>query len=502
MSHEPLALSIPELLDRQARDLGDRVAACCDGVPVTYRQLAELSTRAAGLLRSRGVRAGDRVVVLLGNTRDLPVALAACCRLGAMLVPLNPQHRGEVLRYMVSHAEPAAVLADPRLLDAAQLADVRASAPAAGWLTATDFLALAEKSTAYGGAGDPFTAGAIVYTSGTTGRSKGSVLSQAFLLYEADAYLRAVDPAADDVFWTALPMFHTNALCLTLLGGLLAGRRVVVRDGFSASRFWRQVREDGGTVVNLLGAMVPILLKTHPSPVGEHPVRLAVGGGVSATAVREFEERFSLRFLEIYGLTETGMNAARPPAAGKVGTVGRPLPNWEIRVDAAAGSDGEIQIRARRRGALFDGYWRDAERTAAAFTVDGFFRTGDLGRYDADGDLSFRGRVKDCIRRRGENISPSEVEFSVAEHPAIAECVAVPVPSELAEDEVKVVYVVHGGAEVTAEELHAFCRQRMARFMVPRYLERRDALPKTATQKVERHRLGGLGPGVHDMAGR
>ncbi|SHK64265.1 AMP-binding enzyme C-terminal domain-containing protein [Pseudonocardia thermophila] len=394
------------------------------------------------------------------------------------------------------------MLVDSSLLDGSQQADVRASAVKAKLFEAAEFLTSVSSSTPYPGTADPFAPGAIVYTSGTTGRSKGAILSQAFLLHEADAYLSAVEPIERDVFWTTLPLFHTNALCLSLLGGLLAGRPVVIRNRFSASRFWEQVRGDGGTVVNLLGAMVPILLKTHPDPVTDHPVRLAVGGGVSAPAVEAFEKRFGVRFMEIYGLTETGMNAARSPGSGGVGTVGKALPSWEIRVDAPDGSDGEIQIRARRRGALFDGYWRDEERTAAAFTDDGFFRTGDLGRYDTDGNLSFRGRAKDCIRRRGENISPSEVEYSVAQHPAIAECVAVPVPSELAEDEVKLVYVIHGGAQVTPQELHEFCKERMAPFMVPRYWERRDVLPKTPTQKVERHRLQGLGPNVHDMAGR
>lgn len=491
--------SIPALVDEQARRRGDQVALRCADAELTYRELAELSARAAAALHAHGVRGTDRIVALLGNSVEFPIALVAAARLGALLVPLNHRHRGDVLRYMVAHAEPRAVVIDIDLLDQAQRADVAASAPLATRLTKPEFVSATREAPAHPGAGHPLDPAAIIYTSGTTGRSKGAVLSQAFLLYEARAFLRVVRPTEGDVFWSALPLFHTNALCLTLLGSLVAGGRAVLRPGFRARHFWDQVRDDEASVVNLLGAMVPILLKTHPHPVLDHRVRLAVGGGVPASAIVQFRQRFRVGFREIYGLTETGLNAAQTDDDITVGSVGRALPHWDIRVDAAPGSDGEIQIRPTRKGALFDEYWRDPMRTREAFTEDGYFRTGDLGRFDPERRLSFRGRIKECIRRRGENISPTEVEFAVAEHPAIAECVAVPVPSELAEDEVKLIYVLHEGGETTEAELHEFCRARMASFMVPRYLERRDALPKTPTQKIERHLLTGLGPTVRDM---
>lgn len=492
-------MSLPAFVDERANRLDDRVAVRCEAGRLTYAEVADLSARAAQLLAAAGVRRGDRVLTAVGNTLDLPVSLVAAARLGAILVPLNHEHRGEMLRYMVSQAAPSAVICDADRLDHRQREDVRVSAPDAAWFDRADFLAIARDHAPRTGDGRPDDAAAIFFTSGTTGRSKGAVLSQRFLLFEAESQIRVAGSGKDEVFWTALPLFHTNALCLTLLGAWLAEGRAVVRDRFSASRFWEQIRQDQATVANLLGAMVPILLKTHPDPVRDHRLRLAIGGGVPPAAVREFKQRFSVGFREVYGLTETGLNAVQTSADDVIGSVGKPLPNWDIRVDAGPGNDGEIQIRGREPGTLFDGYWQEPDRTGDAMTDDGFFRTGDLGRFDADGYLYFRGRIKECIRRRGENISPVEVEFSALQHPLISECVAVAVPSELAEDEVKLVYVLREDADLSPADLHAFCERQMAPYMVPRYLERRDSLPRTQTQKIERRQLTGLGSGVHDM---
>lgn len=404
---------------------------------------------------------------------------------------------------MVEEASPRVVVVDPTLLDEQQLAVVQAAARSAVWFQADDagFVAMLDDAQARFAPGRPSDALAIVFTSGTTGRSKGAVLSQTFMLLEADAYIRVVEPReSGETFWTVLPLFHTNALCLTLVGALLSGEVGIVRNGFSASRFWDQIRSDGATVTNLLGAMVPILLKAPPSKDRDHHLRLVAGGGVPGAAVEEFELRFGVEFREIYGLTETGMNAGQTSATRKRGSVGKAFEHWDVRVDGEPGTEGEIQIRGLSPGAVLECYWADEERTHEAFTADGFFRTGDLGRLDCEGYLYFLGRIKDCIRRRGENISPLEVELAVSRHPAVAECAAVGVPSPLGEDEVKLAYVLLPGAELSPDDLHTFCQQEMAGFMVPRYLEAVAALPKTATEKVERHLLTALGPGVRDFA--
>jgi carnitine-CoA ligase len=485
--------SLPAIVEGHAEAAGGAPAITCAGSTLTYAGLAERSAAAAGRLAALGVGPGDRVVVALGNTLELPLLLLAAARLGAILVPLNLQHRGDVLRHMVANVSPRLVITDGGAIDEEQAAVLRGAAPLARQVgigpDPREPLAAVADGDPVTATGDPLDPVAIVYTSGTSGRSKGAILSQAFVAMEAEAYLEVVEPRPDDVFWSVLPLFHTNAMCLTLAGALLAGGHAVLRPRFSASRFWSDLRADGGTATNLLGAMVPILLKGDPAAAAGHRLRVVTGGGVPVASVREFSARFGVPFRELFGLTETGVNAGETGTAGRRGSVGRPLPNWEVRVDSGPGEEGEIQIRGRRPGAIFSGYFNDPERTAESFTGDGFFRTGDRGRFDGDGYLYFRGRIKESIRRRGENVSPWEVEEAFARHPAVAECAAVAVPAELGEDEVKIAYVLRPEADASPGELYRFCRGEMAPFMVPRFYQRLDALPKTATEKVERARL-------------
>jgi len=253
------------------------------------------------------------------------------------------------------------------------------------------------------------------------------------------------------------------------------------------------------TVVNLLGAMTPILLKTHQDAVRGHRVRLTVGGAIPPAAAAEFRERFGVDTREVFGLTEVGIACGERSGMRLLGSAGKPLPAWEFRIGDDGGA-GEIQIRGRAPGALFREYWRDAERTASAYTTDGWFKTGDRGHLDENGFLHFAGRLKDSIRRKGENISPDELELIVLQHPGVAECSALAVPSELAEDEVKLVFVGVSGCTPTVEEVHAFCVERMANFMVPRYLEARESLPRTSTHKVIKADLTSTSAPVVDMA--
>lgn len=299
----------------------------------------------------------------------------------------------------------------------------------------------------------------------------------------------------DDVLYTSLPLFHVNAQSLTTLGSVVSGRPMVLASRFSASRFFAELTRHRATVFNYIGAMLTMLYK---QPEGPHDaanaVRLAVGGAAPAELWRSFERRFGLEVLEIYGLTETAtFCVGSPPDDIRPGKIGRPVSWAEVTVHgedgspAPAGTPGEIVVRPKRPDTIFEGYYKREDATAEAMR-DGWFHTGDRGTCDEDGYLAFIDRLKDSIRRRGENISSYEVERVVNSHPDVAESAAFGVPSDLGEEEVMVV-VLSRTEDFDHDGLIEFCRERMADFMVPRYVRVQGELPKTATQRVQKFEL-------------
>jgi carnitine-CoA ligase len=271
---------------------------------------------------------------------------------------------------------------------------------------------------------------------------------------------------------------------------------MVLAPRFSASRFFDDVRAHGATIFNYIGAMLTMLAKQpERADDAENPARLAVGGAAPAELWPAFERRFGVSILEIYGLTETATFClGSPPDAIHVGKLGLPVSWAEVEVHradgsvAAPGEPGEIVIRSARPDVLFQGYYKNDEATAKAME-GGWFHSGDRGRRDADGYFVFLDRLKDAIRRRGENISSYEVERIVNAHPEVVESAVVGVPSELGEEEVLAVVVPRDAERFDPADLVAFCAERMADFMVPRYVRLQSALPKTATERVQKYAL-------------
>lgn len=337
----------------------------------------------------------------------------------------------------------------------------------------------------------------ILYTSGTTGPPKGVMLSHAAYLNSAWHFAtEMVGATADDVLYTTLPLFHINAQAHTVLPAIQLGATFALSARFGASGFWEDVRWQGATVFNSLAAMIPILCKQPASPrdLG-HRARLTACAATPKDVWLEFERRFGVEIVEGYGLTETaGFCVANPRGAARIGSIGKPMSWIDARVE-----ENEILLRAKGEHQFMEGYYRDPEATAEA-TRGGWFHSGDAGRVDADGYFSFVDRIKQSIRRRGENVSSWEVEKVVNAHPAVLESAAVGYPSALGEEDVRVVVVPRPGQTIEAAEIVRWCEPRMAYFMVPRYVELRGALPKTATERVEKYRLKaeGLGPGAWD----
>jgi len=350
-----------------------------------------------------------------------------------------------------------------------------------------------------------------MYTSGTTGRPKGVVLSRAAQLAHGWFYGKDfVRLGPGEVAYTCLPLCHVTAMGFSL-GCLLHGAAIAIDRAFNPFRFWNAIRRHEARAFPYLGAMLS-MLASRPSRSDDAtvPAVRAVGAGAPIGLWEAFERRFGLTLIETYGQSETASLWFMPPRAGsRIGTVGKPAPRFDAFMATDDGSAapggvvGEIMLRPHDPLLMTKGYFRDEAATAVTFR-DGRYATGDAGSVDADGYYHWEGRLKDFIRRRGENISALEVEREALTHPAVKEAAAVGVPSGLGEEEVKLCVVLHAGATLAPGDLAAHLRGRLARFMRPRYIEVREDFPRTATQRIQKVRLveEGIPPGTWDRQHR
>jgi crotonobetaine/carnitine-CoA ligase len=496
--------TLPAILDARAEATPDHRFLEFAGESLTYGQALARAESAAGALSSVGVRRGDRVAVMMANSLEFVDLWFATALLGAVLVPINTQLRGEGLRYIVTHCDANVAVVDAPLVEAFVAALPPGTGPsrrfahgeaAPGWASLAELLA-GGHAPAPRAAIAPGDLAALLYTSGTTGLPKGVMTCHnAYPATGFEYAQRYVRLREDDVLYTCLPLFHINAQAISVVPSLLSGRPLVLTSKFSGSGFLDETRAHGATVFNYIGAMLTILLKQpERDDDAENPVRLTVGSSAPAERWTEFERRFSIQLVEIYGLTETaGVCLASPPDDVRIGKCGIPVSWSDVRIHREDGTEadvdepGEFVVRAERPNTMFLGYYKNPDATAKAM-AGGWFHSGDRGRRSGDGYFTFIDRLKDCIRRRGENISSYEIERIVATHPGVAECAAVGVPSELGEEEVMIVVVARGD-ELDPAELTSFCAERMAAFMVPRYVRIVAELPKTPTQKVQKYAL-------------
>jgi len=504
--------TIAHLLAEKAQRIGDRTWLIYGGERYSYAQAHELSSRYANAFLQMGIAKGDHVAVMLPNCPEFIWTIWGLGKLGAVTVPLNTAARGELLRYFITQSDSCCVVVAAEWAD--RVAEALSDAPqvrafvthggAGAKLSALGkpMLNLADFVRAPAEAPDPAAVQAsdpqyIMYTSGTTGPSKGVISPHSQAHGVGRSLAQNFGYRGDDVIYTCLPLFHGNALWYSCYAALWADCALAVSPRFSASSFWDEIRATGATQFNALGAMTNILLRTPPSPRDrEHKVRQAMVIPLSRESYREVSERFGVQITSLYAMTETfavtmftpgdletkGASAGKPRGLAEVQIVGdddAPLPAGEV---------GEICVRPRERGIMMSGYYKMPDATVRD-TRDLWLHTGDRGRLDADGYLYFVDRKKEAIRRRGENISAYEVEMLVARHPAVLEVAAVPVASELSEDEVMIYVVCRNGERVSEEELVRFANRNMAHFMVPRFVHFIDALPKTASEKIEKYKL-------------
>lgn len=502
-------VTLVELLDSAAEKWPDRVFLRMDGEDTSFAVFRNDVARLAGGLARLGVGPETRLCVFMRNSAACVQTWFAANWRGAAWIPINTEWRGQTLANALALAEPTMLVVDDELNEHVEAA--LALVPEA--LSGLRVYRAGVRKTPKGVTADltPLFASAddlpepaaqhstdiagMLYTSGTTGRSKACLLSHRYFASQAAIAIRDFGLRSDDVLYCPFPLFHADATALTTIPALMLGATAAIGRRFSASRFWSEVRDTGATVFDFMGATLSILFKADPTPQdADNSVRLAWGVPVPDWA-HEFEERFGLQVLELYGSVEANIPITqRYDAPRVVGSCGVVVPECEVRLadehgdPVPVGEVGELLVRSRIPGMVLDGYFRDPEATAQAFGGL-WFHSGDLMRANGEGHLFFVGRGKDAIRRRGENISALEVEEGVESHPDVLEAAAIGVPSELTEEEVKVYLVRRPGSGVDARSIWKHCEATMARFQVPRYITFVDELPKTPTGKIRKPEL-------------
>ncbi len=436
---------------------------------LSYAAAQQRVAEVAARYRARGYAPGHRVALKLETRPEFLLHFLALNSLGIAVVPVNPDYREAELRYVLEHSEASAVITAQTLEDP----------PSPG---------------RSGGAQEC----ALLYTSGTTGKPKGCLLSNFYFLNVGQRYLDegglcAVRPGEERLI-TPLPLFHMNALAVSTTAMILSGGCLIQLDRFHPRTWWRDVAQSRATIVHYLGVM-PAILLSQPEDIHEKACRVRFGYGANANPADHaaFEARFAFPLIEAWAMTETGggalIAASREPRHVGTRCIGFPRDELNFKIEESA----ELLVRHAgpepRRG-FFTGYLKDEEATAHAWR-DGWFHTGDAVRRGPDGSLHFVDRLKNIIRRAGENIAALEVEAALAGHPAIAQVAVIAVPDPLRDEEVMACVVVrnHEKSRQTAISIQDWCLERLAYFKAPGHVAFVEALPTTATNKVQKAKL-------------
>lgn len=504
------ACVLPHILERRAREHPAQVFAVFeDGRSWTYADTHDVALAAATGLRSLGVGPGDTVVSWLPNGPDALRVWFGANQLGAISVPLNTAYRGRILEHVIDNAGARVAVVHADLVD--RLEDINTGSIEHIVVVGGDAGAAMPRVTIHGAAvlepadidpavldspAEPWDTYAIIYTSGTTGPSKG-VVSPYLHVWATATSPFAGRFGSDDRYMVNLPLFHAGGT-IGVVGALALGGSIAVVGSFDTSSFWDVVRRTGTTACTLLGVMATFLTKQpRRDDDATSPLRLVFMVPLSEDAA-PFSTRFACDVITLFNMSEVSCPLISDVNPAATGSCGRPRPGVAARlVDAhdrevASGEIGELVLRTEMPWTMNAGYWRNPEATAAAWR-NGWFHTGDAFRVDAGGNWFFVDRMKDAIRRRGENISSFEVEMELLGHPSVREAAAIGVPSPFGEDDVLAVVAPVPGRSIDPAELLAYLVPRMPHFMVPRYVRVVDELPKTPTSKVEKHLLRSVG---------
>lgn len=499
-----------------------------DGLELSYGAAATIINDLSAKYAVAGYGIGHRVGLLLDMRPEFFFHALALNALGCAVVPINPDYRHDEMLYQMQHSEADLVVSVPHgVADLEAVAKDRSEKP----LPVLDCTAVpvsipSPQVKAVGGSIGHDTECTLLYTSGTTGRPKGCILSNFYVLNAGDWYrslggMLTIRPGQDR-FYNPLPLFHMNHGAVTAACAMLTANCLILTERFSPNRWWQEVVQTRATIVHYLGVVPPLLLNQPETPEEKrHSVRFGLGAGVEPQLHKVFEQRYGFPLVEVWGMTETGRIFADCHAPRQIDTraFGRPLPGLEAMVaghdgrEVPRGQEGELLVRSSatdpRRG-FFSGYLKNEKATEESW-AGGWFHTGDVVRQSDDGMLYFVDRMKNIIRRSGENIAAAEIEACLQAHEAVAQVAVLAAPDEIREEEVMACIVLMAGQVPTpelAEALFVWCFERLAYFKAPGWLLFVDSLPTTGTQKVQKTQIFRPGedprqrPGIYDFRGR
>ena len=503
---EPSARTLPVMLRRQAERYRERPLFVCGDARWSYADTADVAAQSGGRFAAAGIGKGDRVAILCGNRPEFLDLFLGLGWIGAISVPINVAARGPQLEHMLKTSGARLLVLERELLPALEFVDFSVLQVEAIWVIDPDAgtpgrhqhvpIAGLPARAAPAPPADlkPHDLLTILFTSGTTGPSKGVCCPHAQFFWWGFYVLRQLDLRDGDVLHTTLPLFHVNAMA-TFFQALLNGCTLIAEKRFSASNFWPALVSSGATVTYVLGAMVPMLLSRPPCPEEkQHTVRVALAPGVPAHLHDVFTERTGIHLLDAYGATESNATIGTMIDTRRPGWMGKLFDGFQARVadeddnEVPDGTPGELLLRADEPFAMATGYIGMADKTVEAWR-NLWLHTGDRVVRDAEGYYKFIDRMKDSIRRRGENISSFEVERVIMSHPAVEIAAVFPVPSDLAEDEVMTTVVVKDGATLDGADLIRFCEGRLSYFAIPRFVDFVSELPRTESGKVQKFKL-------------
>jgi crotonobetaine/carnitine-CoA ligase len=514
--------TVTAALARSSARFGGRVFLDFTGDSYTYADIDRESTRLARSLQQLGVKKGDTVASVLDNNVHAVLTWFAINKAGAVSVPVNTAYKGEFLRHQLNDCGAKIVIAEPdyaqRVVDVADgLASVRTLVQRDGALVSgipevLPLASLLENSIEpLADLNVPADLAMLIYTDGTTGPSKGCMISHNYVCNLGRQVVEMEDRHQDDCNWTALPLFHMNATGGSILSCMFVGARIAIFPRFSVSRFWPDIKRSRATVASLLGSMITFLAEAEDTEHSRacygqlHTVR---GSPFPAALQEKWRKRFGVRRAgsNSYGLTEAArVTGLRHDEEAPPGSSGRVNADFDVRIfdeddnELPAGTPGEIVVRPRRPDIMFEGYWnRPAETLKIMRNM--WLHSGDVGKFDENGYLYFVDRKKDYLRRRGENISSFEVETGLRAHPSVADVAVHAVFSDAGEDDVKATIVLKDGHTLTEQALCCWAIERLPYFTIPRYFEFRKDLPRNSVGRVLKYQLRqeGCTPGTWD----
>ena len=469
-----------------------------DGDPITFEDLNRRSDSLAAWLSQGAIAKGDRVALMIRNSPTALALLFAIGKLGAVWVPINVQARGDSLAHILSDSEPNRLIAEHEFLPVIEDCGAALGEDCIWTLGAPDAIRAVEPMLTRNlsfhepaaAADDLF---AIMYTSGTTGKPKGVMVSHRMLRFSGESVALVSGAGAGDAFHMWEPLFHIGGAQMIVLP-LIRPVHLVMVERFSASAFWTQVRDYGASHIHFLGGILQLLLKQPPGALDtSHGARIAFGGGCPRGVWRAFEKRFAVEIRESYGMTEassiTSFNGHK-----LVGSVGKAVPWFEVAIldqnnrPLKTGERGEIVVRETQPGALTAGYYKNPEATARALR-HGVLYTGDTGSFDSDGNMYFHGRNSDNVRVRGENVTAWEVEHVATGHPLVEDCAMIGVAAEIGEQEIKLFFKPKPASKLDSAALSEWLATRLTDYQNPRYIAVVDEFERTPSQRIMKHKL-------------